>query len=355
MSITRIAARLATRMLHGLGVVAISRSTADEIVAGHPWLADRLGSGTAAEQPPPTPYGSVVAPSENDPQLADLRRRYAGHAATSHSARPPGRRMDRFRDDDAYLRQSRDATPVQYLLSAYYVRGNDALGLLDRLAEDAAFGAPTVQHEGRTISRDLLESVLEINFLEEAMGLSRLPELSVLDIGAGYGRLGHRMAESVPNLERYICTDAVPESTFLSGFYARHRGVDGQVKVAALDEIEALLARTRVDIALNIHSFSECSLSSIEYWLDLVARAKVPWLFIVADTGDQLVSCERDKSRRDFRSLIEARGYELSVKRPKYHRSPELQQFGLFPSTYFLFLRGDMHSSGQYRMAGASG
>lgn len=347
MPITRVAEGLARRMLDAVGLIAIRRSTAEEIAAAHPWLADRLGVTAQEARParvsePPGTDG----PSANDPRLADLRRRYAGHVAATHRASTLA--LDRFREDAVSDWHLRGTSPMQYLLSAYYARSNDPLRLFDRLVEDAAFGAPTVEHEGRTVSRDLLDAVLEINFLEEEIGLSRLPQLSVLDIGAGYGRLGHRMAESLPNLERYICADAEAESTFLSGFYATHRGVAAQVKAAPLDEIEALLGRTRVDVALNIHGFSNRPLASIEYWLDLVARAKVPWLFIVPSAGDSLLSRERDDSRRDFQPLVEARGYELAVKRQKYHRSPNVQQFGLLPSTYHLFRRGDMYESGQY-------
>jgi hypothetical protein len=52
------------------------------------------------------------------------------------------------------------------------------------LGNDGAFGAYTDDHGGRAVSRDMLDSVLEINFLEEQVGLSKLPQLSVLDIGA---------------------------------------------------------------------------------------------------------------------------------------------------------------------------
>lgn len=161
----------------------------------------------------------------------------------------------------------------------------------------------------------------------------------MLDIGAGYGRLAHRMAESLPNVARYLCADALAESTFVSDFYTTYRQVDAKVTAVSLDEVERVVSRARIDVALNIHSFSECSLSSIEYWLDLVARAEVPWLFIVPNTGDQLVSWEPDQSRRNFLPAIEALGYELVVQREKYHRSKDAQRFALFPSTYFLFRR----------------
>ena len=53
----------------------------------------------------------------------------------------------------------------------------------------------------------------------------------MLDIGAGYGRLAHRMSAAFPQLEDYCCVDAVPESTFLSEYYLRHRGCTPPARV----------------------------------------------------------------------------------------------------------------------------
>ena len=188
----------------------------------------------------------------------------------------------------------------EYLLSAYYVKDNDPLNLFERMQEDGAFGALTHEHDGRVISRDMLDSILEISFLDEHVGLSRKPDLTVLDIGAGYGRLAYRMAETLPNLSRYFCVDAVAESTMVSELYARHRAVDDKVTVVPLDEAERVITGNRIDVAVNIHSFSECALSSIDYWLDLIGRASIPWIFVVPNTGDRLITSEPDGSRLDF-------------------------------------------------------
>ena len=335
----RSVAHLLKGILARFGLVVIRRTTADQIVATHPWLGELLGEAvTRREVGSPQPG----APTAGDPRLDDLRRRYDGHPATTHSVWTPDNvttelTLERFREDNAYVWQTRAANPIQYLLSSYYVKDNDPLALFPRLTEDGAFGAWTYEHDGRAVSRDLLDSILEIGFLEDEIGLSAIPHLTVLDIGAGYGRLAHRMAEALPNLDRYLCADAVPESTLVSDFYTSFRGVKDKVTVVPLDEIDAMIGTMRIDVALNIHSFSECSLASIEYWLDLVAHARTPWLFIVPNTGDELISWEPDQSRLGFADAIASRGYELVVKRDKYHRSRDMQRLGLFPATYFLF------------------
>ena len=81
-----------------------------------------------------------------------------------------------FRGHNAYLWQIA-MTPAQrmsFLLAGYYAHSVDALGLLERMTEDGAFGAYTFRFMERfTGSRDLVDSVGEINFLERHLGLSR--------------------------------------------------------------------------------------------------------------------------------------------------------------------------------------
>ena len=95
----------------------------------------------------------------------------------------------------------------------------DHLNLLDVLHEDDRFGVEIFNFHGQTVSRDLLDSIIEITFLEKHFGFLNRRDFNVLDIGAGYGRLAHRMATAAPNLGRYFCVDAVPESTFISDYY----------------------------------------------------------------------------------------------------------------------------------------
>jgi hypothetical protein len=53
------------------------------------------------------------------------------------------------------------------------------------------------------------------------------------------------------------------------------------VPVATLPDIEKILAETRVDLAMNVHSFSECSSRAIAWWLDLLSRAEDPYIIFV--------------------------------------------------------------------------
>ncbi len=104
------------------------------------------------------------------------------------------------------------------------VESRDKLGLLGQLDEDGLFGAWTFEFGDRPpVSRDLLDSVNEINYLDTQMGLSSIENLRVLDIGAGYGRLAHRMSPALPGLAAYDCIDGVAISTFLCDYYRGFR------------------------------------------------------------------------------------------------------------------------------------
>src|SRR5262249_21715799 len=102
------------------------------------------------------------------------------------------------------------------------------------------------------------------------------------------------------------------------------------------------IADKQIDVAVNIHSFAECPLAAIEWWLDLLARSKVEQLLIVPNTKDRLLSKERDGPRVDFQPVVEAAGFGLVRMRPKYGESDLLQSQGLpgaLRVSYFLFAR----------------
>lgn len=128
-------------MANRLGYHVMSRAAADEIVESHPWLAEHFGSPVTEVQQP-----SASSPRSEPPRLAELRRRYTGHPATAHTVWASdnvARDLDieHFRADNVYVWQTRSTSPIQYLLSTYYVRDSDPLRLFDRMQEDGAFGA----------------------------------------------------------------------------------------------------------------------------------------------------------------------------------------------------------------------
>lgn len=126
------------------------------------------------------------------------------------------------------------------------------------------------------VTRMWLDAVCEWHFLRQHLSLSNL---HILDIGAGYGRFACHVEDWVGN---YICTDAVPISRFICEYVIhKHCRLHTDVKVLAPEQIEATLLPGQIGLAINIHSWSECSIESIQEWLELIKRLQIPNLFVV--------------------------------------------------------------------------
>jgi putative sugar O-methyltransferase len=247
--------------------------------------------------------------------------------------------LQRFRADDAYLWQhrGRDMNEMSFALAYYYLKTMDRLRLFDRIGEDRSFGVNLFEVvEGRLVTRDLLDSVAELNFLERHLAISQRASLVVLDIGAGYGRLAYRSLAALPAIERYLCTDAVAVSTFICEHYLRYRGVDARAQVIPLHEIRATLRQYRVDLAINIHSFSECRVEAIAWWMALLREHSVPHLMVVPNVvgTDGVTMFTTDGE--NFSRVLTDHGYHLLARDPKY-LDPLVQKYGPTPAVHFLF------------------
>jgi hypothetical protein len=306
------------------------------------WLRNRRGhSGrgvTSADR---------AAFSETNPELQALRQRYAAlqDKVGTSTVWLPGfitpEDLLYFRGDNCYVWQFQDKnTPEKYVLTYLYLKTIDTLGLLDVLTEDGDYGAftfPTGETDKNgneiLVSRDLLDSVNELLFLERKLQISRLPGLKVLDIGAGYGRLAYRAVTALSNIDTYFCIDAIPESTFVCSHYLSRKGA-ARTRVVPFDDQQDIVPGT-IDLAVNIHSFSECTVEAVDYWISRCAELKIEYLFIVPNisTGDKGV---RLVNGTDFSPLLAQYGYQLCHVEAKYS-NPEVQKYGVSPKWYYLF------------------
>ncbi|HET6963619.1 MAG TPA: putative sugar O-methyltransferase [Acidimicrobiales bacterium] len=270
------------------------------------------------------PPGAEEVLREDNPRLAELRESYArlDWPVCSHSRWRPVNvsgflSLQYFRGDTVYLwhyRDSEELAQLKYFVYLRYLTERDGPRLLERLDEDGAFGCWTYRFPpDTTVSRDLLDSVNELLFLERHLSILHAEGLRILDIGAGYGRLAHRASQAIESLSLYACADAVPESTFLSEYYTSFRSVTPPVRVVPLPEVPAL-PTGGFDLAVNVHSFSECPVAAIEWWMQLLARLEVPRLFLVPNERTGFLSTEPDATRRDYLPVIEAAGYRCRVE-----------------------------------------
>jgi SAM-dependent methyltransferase len=294
------------------------------------------------------PPGASDELRSDHPRLIELRARYARCRAPmaiktvwAHSYLETQLSLPYFRGDNSYVWQFRNIGAMATHKYFFYLRevaARDTRGLLETLEEDGAFGCWTFDYPGwPTVSRDLLDSINELEFLDRELDLLDT-DWTVLDIGAGYGRLAHRMLAAAPKLTRYICVDAVPESTFLCEYYLRFRGCMDRAEVVPLDELDARLPGRTVQLAVNIHSFSEMGSPAIAGWLSWLAELEVPWLLIVPNDGRLLLTSEETGERHDFAPLVRQHGYELARCEPVFP-DPTMREFMRVGDHFFLFRR----------------
>ncbi|NWF90108.1 MAG: putative sugar O-methyltransferase [Ignavibacteriaceae bacterium] len=282
----------------------------------------------------------------DNPRLIELQKLYSKFDKTviSHLVWQDGHvdsdDLQYFRGDNAYVWQLRGTNMniMGYALTTYYLKSIDKYGLLEKLKEDDNFGNYIFTIDDKVVSRDLLDSINEIYFLEEQLKISSVANLKVLDIGAGYGRLAHRMIEALPNIHTYYCTDAVAVSTFISEYYLHFRKLENNSKVIPLFDVEDTLKNNKIDIALNIHSFSECSINAVEWWLSLIAKYQVKYLMIIPNIYVDSNGLMLSHDRHDIGKAIEKYGYVLKSKVPKF-KDAVVQEYGINPTHYYLFER----------------
>jgi len=202
---------------------------------------------------------------------------------------------------------------------------------LDILKEDDSFSIVTRNVNGIIVSRDLLDSIMELEFLETQCGFD-LNNMKILDIGAGYGRMAHRITAAYPNSFVY-CTDAIPVSQDVCRKYLEFRSVKN-AKVVAPDELDKI---DKPDMALNIHSFPECTREEINGWLDWLVEHEVENFMVIPHQwasegiyGQPNWNCEMFciEDGKSFRPDIESHGYKLE----KYWRPLESN-----PRDFYLF------------------
>jgi putative sugar O-methyltransferase len=249
-------------------------------------------------------------------RLVAMRADYAsmrtGHSFWAHHE--PRIDLLNFRADGAFL----GCHGFQYVEWFKHLRHHYGDAPFSTHTEDGAFGAPIAALNGLTVSRDLFESIHEIGFLNNSVGRDYMNAATVLDIGAGYGRAAHRLTEEYPGIFVH-CVDAVPTSALSAEIYQRFRKID-RASVVPLNKLDSL---PRIDMAINMHSWSECTPAAIEFWLDWLVARRVSKLVVVphspaftcipqdSPTYPSTYPSGEHPSYPEFLSIIRSRGFRL--------------------------------------------
>ncbi len=331
------AMRGVNRATRTVGLSVLRSSSLERFRTAHDAVGADAATGPPGGLQPPDGW----ARREESPSIVDPRRlheleqayqqhpvtRLGGHWDTDHTR---GVSLSAFRGDNAFVWQRRLYDTQNYLATIVYLRAHDDHGLLDLLDEDGAFGAEVLTVSGRRYSRDLLDSVNEISFLLDELPSEALTPLRLVDVGAGYGRLAHRLAAARPDSELY-CVDGIAVSTAVCDAYLRYRGLESRVAVVPLTQLDAV--PMTVSVATNIHSFSEMSYEAVDWWLGWLAQLGVEFLFLVPNSADPALI-----DGRSFRDRLDAHGFQQWKKRRKY-TDPVVDEYGVYPGTYYLFRR----------------
>lgn len=323
-------ARTVNKMLARAGVRLVSEHDL------YPWqIAPSNGESVGNRL---LPDGAADYLRFDNPRLSELLERYSGcdPAVTSPAVWTEGTLTDLryFRGDNPFVWQLRglNYNALTYTMSYYALKCGQCSDFLAAFAEDGLFGAHAFEIDGRLVTRDLLDSVREVDFIRTHIGLEGK---TILDIGAGYGRFAHRLSETAADLTVYA-TDGYAPSTFLAEYYLRFRRAD-RAHAVPLDEVEALLGKTKIDLATNIHSFSECTPDAVTWWAKLLASAEVPHLMIVPN-GEHfnLARPSQYNDGADMEATLGDCGYRPVVRELRY-ADPAVQKYGVDPCQLVLF------------------
>lgn len=237
--------------------------------------------------------------------------------------------LAKFRGDNIFVWQTRKYSEINYYISYKYALSIDELILNHKLLETGAFGVETFEFQQKLVSRDLIDSIIELNYLEKHLQISTRDNFQVIDIGAGYGRLPSRIVEAFPKVH-VSCVDAIPVATCVSAYYLREYINKGFIDILRLDTIEKIQSG-EIDLAVNIHSFSEMSIESVKFWIEFLVRKKIPYFFLVPNNKRLELN-----NGHEFGPLLVNAGYELIDTSLKYE-DEEIENYAIYPSTYYLF------------------
>jgi len=170
-----------------------------------------------------------------------------------------------------------------------YVEKNDHDGYLERLSEPLEGNPLQVMRNGRLISQDLANSLLEYKAILHP-DLDKREVRTIMELGPGYGRTAHVFLELQPKC-RYILVDIPPAlyvaQRYLSNIFSERKifgfrpfedfeSVRSEFEAAEIiflmpNQLE-LLPDKSVDLFLNISSLHEMRMDQIRYYFEQIER-----------------------------------------------------------------------------------
>lgn len=215
-------------------------------------------------------------------------------------------------------------------LSDVVARG-DRFHLLTRLEEPVLGDPLVVEYKGRRVSQDLCRSIHEFYSATEPLDISPDDSLRIVEIGAGYGRLGFVFLRAMRGST--YCVVDIPPALYVAQEYLRR--VFPQERIfhfrpfSSFSEVReefeaarirflmahqiALLPSGCCDLAVNISSMDEMTRGQIDNYIRQIGRIA---------SGGHFYSKQRTKSRSSETGFIEEGEYPIpSSWGVLYHRT----------------------------------
>jgi len=100
--------------------------------------------------------------------------------------------------------------------------------------------------------------------------------------------------------------------------------------------VEALLSGRDIQLAINVHSFSECTLDAMDWWTQKIAAYGVKYLFVVPNPGATADASCQTFDGRELEPILARHRYHPIVREPRY-ADPIVQKYGIDPVWLHLF------------------
>jgi putative sugar O-methyltransferase len=142
-----------------------------------------------------------------------------------------------------------------------------------------------VKYNGELVCMDYLQAVFEMEFLTKNINLGGL---SILEIGAGYGRTCHTVISNHDVVAYYIID--LENSLDVAKRYLSvvlDKDQFSKIHFIMVDDVDKLVSVTHFDLCINIDSFAEMKAETVKYYFDLV-DAQCRYFYVKNPVGKYL-------------------------------------------------------------------
>ncbi len=153
------------------------------------------------------------------------------------------------------------------LLLWEYLKKIDTKGLTLSLSEPKAGNPFPVYDNGKLISQDLANSILEFYSIANSIDINKVR--TIAELGGGYGRNAYVFLRLLPGVQ-YTFID-LPESLEIAKRYLGEVMPNSNITFLTPERIEEIPDKS-ADLFINISSFHEMRLEQISYYFDQADR-----------------------------------------------------------------------------------